>query len=148
MKCDEYQEQVSALIDAELGDRSSPLLFEHLAGCVDCRSFLDSALQLRHLMYLGASPELAAAPKDVRLNAGLQMSADRPAVRYLKRKISMSVATAAALIVLFAGSSAFFAAHYYSKPKIVERQIQSTVYMVQLPQVEIKDYYPPKVKSN
>ena len=47
MTHDDYQEQISQLIDGELGEKAQPELFAHLGTCRDCRSFLNSALTLR-----------------------------------------------------------------------------------------------------
>ncbi len=45
MSCEETQEQVSLLIDAELEEPHQVALFRHLEGCCECRLFFDSMLR-------------------------------------------------------------------------------------------------------
>lgn len=47
MTHDEYQQQISQLIDGELGEQFQPALFVHLGTCAECRRFLNSTLTLR-----------------------------------------------------------------------------------------------------
>ncbi len=65
MHCDEKQEQVSRLIDAELEESEQVSLFRHMEGCPDCRLFLDSMIRFRmaakrdkELLFLAAEETL------------------------------------------------------------------------------------------
>ncbi|MFH0988723.1 MAG: zf-HC2 domain-containing protein [bacterium] len=46
MNCEEYQYQISQLVDNELGEDSSCALFYHLHTCSECRHFFKSLLHL------------------------------------------------------------------------------------------------------
>ena len=56
MTHDDYQEQISQLIDGELGGEDQPALLAHLGSCAKCRSFLNSALTLRSNLATISSP--------------------------------------------------------------------------------------------
>ena len=47
MSCEVMQEQVSLLIDTELGEEGQVELFRHLEQCPDCRQFFASLIRLR-----------------------------------------------------------------------------------------------------
>jgi anti-sigma factor RsiW len=47
MTHNDYQEQISQLIDAELDNTEQQTLFAHLSECAECREFFNSMLALR-----------------------------------------------------------------------------------------------------
>jgi hypothetical protein len=49
MSCSEHQERVSLFIDGELEPRQQVELFQHLAGCEECQSFIDTMLRLKEV---------------------------------------------------------------------------------------------------
>lgn len=56
MTHDEYQEQISQLIDGELGGEQQPALFTHLSACNECRLFLNSTITLRSKIAISPMP--------------------------------------------------------------------------------------------
>ena len=60
MDHNQYQEQISQLVDNELSGRRSPKLFAHLSTCGECRQFLQKSLQLRSRIVATPPPELSA----------------------------------------------------------------------------------------
>ena len=50
MNCEEYQQQVSRLLDNALGKEKMADLFRHLGECEECRVFFGTSMQLRQAM--------------------------------------------------------------------------------------------------
>jgi anti-sigma factor RsiW len=147
MKCDEYQEQVSALIDNELPDEDAKGLFEHMGGCVACRATLRSALELRANLTEDV-PLLAPRELDQKVlgtvaRAERQLGSRR-VIRHVvwQRNVSMPWPLAAAVAGLFliGGLAVTSVWSPFSKPP-AEPQIR-TVYVTALPAVEVQGYFP------
>lgn len=147
MKCDEYEEQVSALIDNELEDQASELLFVHLGECAACRATLRSGLQLRANLREDV-PLLAPKELDEKVltnvsraetKLGVQRQAHRAAV--WQRNVSMPWPLAAAIAGLFliGGLAATSVWSPFSKPPAPQVR---TVYVTALPTVEVNGYFP------
>lgn len=153
MKCEEYQGWISQYLDRELDDTTSRELFLHLGTCPDCRGFLHSLLLLRDSMRreiaVAAPKSLDARVKNVVSGRGSQMAGDRRALsHFLGKRISVSVVAAIFVLVALVASTAFVASTFFTEAQIVEKKVQETIYIVQLPQVEVKGYYPTTTKSN
>jgi len=138
MTCDTYEEQISALIDHELKDEETGMLFAHLSTCRTCRNSLQSVLDLRSDLGEQVPP---MAPKE--LDEKVLHSETRPklydgdrkpmTLLVWKRRISMPVPIAAAItIVLIAGGVAL--SSLMSKTQ--------TVYITAFPAVEVRGYMP------
>ena len=153
MKCEEYEEQISELLDQELDDGRSRNLFAHLSGCEACRGFFDSVQKLRETLRDSALTshqgveEWRAHHHPARTE--FPMVGDKLRVTRLFRK-RYSISVAATILLLFAaiGGTALVSSSFRPAPRVVERRVQETVYVLQLPQVEIKGYYSGSVKSN
>jgi len=146
MTCEGYQEQVSQLVDNELGERESPALFAHLSTCNECKGFLQSTLRLRAGLYEDATllapnqldeKVLSTAP------ARKRSESDRPATRRIlwKRRVSMPLPAAVLMMVLvmalIAATSSLWFPALYPQP---ETHAQ-TVYVTTFPAVEVDGYY-------
>ncbi|MCU7724048.1 zf-HC2 domain-containing protein [Actinoplanes sp. KI2] len=61
--CERWREMLSAQLDGEDDPAARPLVDEHLAGCADCREWLDGAATVNRLTRLGvgAAPDLSAS---------------------------------------------------------------------------------------
>jgi anti-sigma factor RsiW len=147
MKCDEYQEQVSALIDNELVDQESELLFAHLSECAACRATLRSELELRANLKEDVPP---LAPKELdekvlsTMSKAEGQSKSRRVMRRAiwQRNVSMPWPLAAAIAGLFliGGLAVTSVWSPFNKPP-VEPQVR-IVYITALPTVEVHGYFP------
>jgi anti-sigma factor RsiW len=145
MKCDEYEEQVSALIDNELADQESEQLFAHLGECAMCRATVRSTLELRANLKEDV-PLLAPKELDARLLTALpsrrQVEPDRVAIpgKIWQHTISMRIPVAmVATLVLILGSFILSSMWFESKQATSVRTIQ-TVYLTAVPTVEVRAY--------
>ncbi len=146
MKCDEFEEQVSTLLDNELADQDSELLFAHLCGCSACRATLRSELELRANLKEDVPP---LAPKDLDekvlssvSKADEQLDARRGMKRGVwHRSVSMPWPLAATIATLFliGGLAVTSVWSPFSKPP--EPQVR-IVYVTALPTVEVNGYFP------
>lgn len=153
MKCEEYEEQISELMDRELDSRRSRELFAHLGGCEACRGFFDSVQQLREsLLDSALTGNVATGEKrihDYRPGKSIFVIGDKlPARRLLQKRFSISVTAAILFLCVIIGGTAVVSNSFLPEPRVVERRVQETVYVLQLPQVEINGYYSGSVKSN
>ncbi len=62
MTHDDYQQHISLYVDHALNDKESSRLFAHLAGCSDCRTFMQIAMRVRSQI---ANEELAELPRSL-----------------------------------------------------------------------------------
>jgi len=146
MTCEGYQEQVSQLVDNELGEREPPALFAHLSTCDECRRFLHTTLRLRAGLQEDA-PVLASSRLDQKV-MGIAPSAkryvaDRSAARSFvgRRRISLPLPAAALVMVLLVALMAATSSLWYPTlhPHAVARA--QTVYVTTYPTVEVDGYY-------
>ncbi len=153
MKCEEYQWWINQYVDHELDDTTSQELFLHLGTCPECRGFLHSVLLLRESLRreiaVAVPQSLDARMKNIVSRRGSQIAVDRRALsHFLGRRISVSVVAAFFVLLALVASTAFVASTFFTEVQIVEKKVQETIYIVQLPQVEVKGYYPAAIKSN
>jgi len=62
MACERWREMLSAQLDGEDDPAARPLVDEHLAGCAECRAWLDRAAAVNRLTRIGGpvAPDLSA----------------------------------------------------------------------------------------
>jgi anti-sigma factor RsiW len=145
MKCEGYQEQLSALIDMELEDGEAEELFRHMSGCITCRSVLRSQLALRFALREDVPP---VAPEDLdekvfaAVRSQRQRESDRPAIpaTIWRRRLSLRVpVVAVAACLLIVGSVVLSTIWAESNQTADVRQVQ-TVFLTAVPAVEVRAY--------
>ena len=145
MKCDEYQEQVSALIDNELADRESELLFTHLSECAACRATLRSELELRANLREDIPP-LAPKELDIRVLTAAKnrrpSEPDRIAIPAMiwQRRFSMRVPVVAAAAFLLIFGSVLLSAIWAESNQTADIRRVQTVFLTAVPAVEVRAY--------
>ena len=146
MKCDDYQEQLSALIDNELADREVEGLFLHMSGCVACRAALRSQMELRS----GLKEDLPLlAPKELDEKVLSTVSSAKARIdgrramsqAIWQRHVSMPWPIAAAVAGLFLIGGLAMTSVWSPFGKIPEPQVR-VVYVTALPTVEVNGYFP------
>ncbi|MGA3246529.1 MAG: zf-HC2 domain-containing protein [Bacteroidota bacterium] len=143
MNCVEYEEQVSALIDNELADQESELLFTHLSKCATCRATLRSELELRVSLKEDVPP-LAPKELDEKVLSAVSRAEQQLDARKMTRKavwqhhVSMPWPLAAAIAGLFliGGLAVTSVWSPFNKTQV------RTVYITALPTVEVNGYFP------
>jgi hypothetical protein len=111
MTHDDFQEQISQLIDGELGGENQPALFVHLSSCVECRSFLNSTLALRSK--LATLSDQIPAGLDVRMQ---NTFAATPIYRFNAQPAAVRLAFAASIAFILLMSTLLFS------PQILKTQ--------------------------
>jgi anti-sigma factor RsiW len=139
MNCMEIQEEISAFIDGELPQEKSGLLFAHIAGCQECRGFLQSSVRMRGM--IARVPEPAAPPRldarvlSIGLPAGLPDGKPRRLVSSLwqqRLRVPLpAIAAGIALVLLSTLASAWLWLSPARTPK------QEVVYIFGMPQIEV-----------
>lgn len=105
MNCEEYQLQVSKLLDNALEKSKTPELFSHLGGCDRCREFFESTMHIRLAMRSAESLPMSAAMDTKVLQFAVIQSGrahDRGAVQRLGQHPSLRsrISTFALLIMV------------------------------------------------
>jgi anti-sigma factor RsiW len=146
MTCETYEEQISALIDHELMDEETGMLFAHLSTCWRCRHSLQSVLDLRSDLGEQVPP---MAPKELderilkRTRLAQRASKDRRAIpfRLWTGRISMPVPVAAVILVFLIAGSLMVSSITRQKPMPPEGRVEA-VYITTLPAVEVQGNFP------
>ena len=153
MKCQEAEAKISELLDLELDETGSAELFLHLSSCPQCRTFYRSGMRLHNSIVRSsassfsefrtrvAKPHWLMQRLPMRLRSG-------PVAQVLRRRYSISLTTLVLLFAAMIAGTAAISTSVVSPPRVVEKKVQETVYVVQLPQVEINGSYVNAVKSN
>ena len=153
MKCQEAEARISELLDLELDEIGAAELFLHLGTCQSCRTFYRSGMRLHNSIVHSSANSIADSrirgKKSRWLMQRLPMKLHTgPISQVLRRRYSVSVAATVLLLFAIIAGTATISTSVFSPPRIVEKRAQETVYVVQLPQVEINASYANAVKSN
>jgi anti-sigma factor RsiW len=146
MTCETYEEQISALIDHELKDEETGMLFAHLSTCPRCRHSLQSVLDLRS-DFGEQVPPMAPKELDERILKGTHLaqraSKDRRAIpfRLWTGRISMPVPVAAVILVFLIAGSLMVSSMTKQSPMPPEGRVEA-VYITTLPAVEVQGNFP------
>lgn len=138
MNCDVYEEQLSALMDNELGDEQAKSLFGHLNTCEACRGAFRSAQDLRSSLREQVPP-MAPAELDQKIMSLIPHTkryiGDRKAARIVgwRRRVSLPLPVAAIVAILLVLGSAALS---YRLSETQKTQTQ-TIYITTLPAVEV-----------
>ncbi len=111
MTCDHYQMQIGQLLDHELSEKESPVLFAHLSVCPECRDFFRVSLQVRAEL-MNAEPITVPDELDDRMRAAGLIPAERPTSRKTSiwdLRIAFPLPAAASIALLLIIGSLFLA---------------------------------------
>lgn len=105
MSCEEYQQQVSKLLDNALEKSKAPEVFGHLGGCERCRDFFESTMHIRLAMRSAGSLPMSTAMDAKVLQFAVAQSGgadDRGPVQRLgqHRSLRSRISTLALLIMV------------------------------------------------
>jgi anti-sigma factor RsiW len=146
MTCETYEEQISALIDHELKDEETGMLFAHLSTCRRCRHSLQSVLDLRS-DFGEQTPPMAPKELDERILKRTRLahraSRDRRAIpfRLWTGRVSMPVPVAAVILVFLVAGSLMVSSMTKQRPIPPEGRVEA-VYITTLPAVEVQGNFP------
>lgn len=147
-----FQEQISVFVDHELAREAEVELFSHLSTCKDCRDYFTAVLKLRSSLMKDAMNDSQRIKelKETSVHPSIySSSASRPAlhtfrrrgISIVKRKLTLPLAAVIAAFVLTVAGSVGVSSRFFRTEKVVERDISHTVFVMQLPEVEVKGYY-------
>jgi predicted anti-sigma-YlaC factor YlaD len=153
MNCQEYEVRISELLDLELNTTGSAELFLHLSTCERCRTFFRSNVRLHNSLAHSAANSLSESrARGIQprwSKRGIPMKPHRrPIAQVFRRRYSISIAATVLVLLAIIAGTATISTSFVSPVQVVERKVQETVYVVQLPQVEINGVYANTVKSN
>jgi anti-sigma factor RsiW len=140
MTCETYEEQISALIDHELGDEQAEALFMHLGACASCRRSMQTVMDLRSGL-LDATPPMAPKELDERILRQWRhmhrVASDHMAVRHLwTGRISLPVPVAAVILMFLIAGSLMVSSLKRQQPSM-EGRVEA-VYITTFPAVEVQ----------
>ena len=144
MNCSNIHEMISAYVDRELDDANAVALFAHLTACDACRGKMIGLLALRESIHRSRPHEFPAS-LDRRIG-GLHFG-DKPpvepitrrsAIRLIRQKISLPVSVLLLVVMTTILGSAYVTSKYFPLHEVIEKSEQELVYIMELPQVEVK----------
>lgn len=142
--CEQYQEDVSAYVDGELGDKEMSELFFHLGTCGKCRTFMTSVIRLGS--FLQSNEPARRRVKTTMPAEQSQGRAQRHPIWKRTFDVSYPVAAAAAALMLISGSLFFIPK---AQPATVVNKTQiAYVYIPSLPAVDVVASPLPVEKTN
>lgn len=138
MNCEEFEIQISQMIDQELEDMETAALFGHMSLCRACREFHLSALQLRSMLQKSDHAVQPTASGYLKGSCARLRGIDKQDLAFLRGSFSMSrtAAVIIATLMLVAGSIAstlLFHVTEESSPERVE-------YIMMYPTVEVRGF--------
>jgi hypothetical protein len=153
MDCQQYEAEITELLDCELDAVRSSNLFLHMGGCERCRSFIGDVLRLRNSLASSSGVAISEYPIQGReprsFKRGIPMEPFHgPVSQVLRKRFTISVAASVLLISTIIAGSATLSTLFAPPARVIEKKVQQTVYVVQLPQVEVHGFYADHVKSN
>lgn len=144
MNCSAYHEMISAYVDRELDDGGAVALFAHLTICEECRNTMTDSLALRESIHRSQRHDVPAS-LDKRVY-GIPFG-DRPPVlpaqhrtafRLIRRTITIPAIAALLIVTLTVAGSVYVTSTFFPRHEIIEKQEKELVYIMELPQVEVK----------
>lgn len=125
MNCEIYQEHISELIDNELSDDHDTNMYRHLAECPACRSFLQSALQLKEAVHTIPLSEPETKREEGR-------------TRWIRKHVRIPLPAAALYVLLLLGGivGTSFNFMHDAAPAVTDRQ--HIIYISEYPEIEIQ----------
>ncbi len=119
MSHEHYEEQISAMVDNELGEGSLSELFTHLAECSACREFFQSSLRLRAGMIAGAEVRIPATLDEHIQQGSFKKPRFASGVisRFWESRISFPLPAAASLAFLLILGSLLISPALFTKPQ-------------------------------
>jgi len=141
--CDEFMEQISAIVDLELSDDETSTALTHMGTCEPCRAFFNHTLKMRHAIAEEADVEVPVSLVDriqaVRQRKGIIVKFPITTIReFLKRRIVIPApALVLATIVLIAGGF-LFSSLRQSKEAVAIAPPGEIVYVMTLPEIEVR----------
>ncbi len=138
MNCEEYQLQVSKLLDNALEKSKAPEVFSHLGGCDRCREFFDSTLHIRSMLRSTKPLPMTETMdrKVLELAKSHPYSGDRGPLHQATSSASARVRTALALAILVLITGLFWSV---TLPKENEDRFDLSR---QAPQIEVPNRQP------
>jgi predicted anti-sigma-YlaC factor YlaD len=138
MNCEQYEEQISLLLDGELDISGESGLFGHLGMCKQCREYLKNIISLRNVL-AQAPPMSVPVSLDKRVLSDHSLTkAITPYANFIRhytnarysfRAVGLAIIVSALLSMLF---SSFW--HTSKEPQ------QTIVCLTPLPEVEVNGY--------
>lgn len=128
MTCEEYQREISMLVDGELDEGRSGAVFGHLGACGECRRFY---YQVQNLHAALEQVRTAGVPASAPLRQPQPARRVAPVRRFWSNRITLRLPVAAALVVVFA------LALFFSVQRGLMPGEQETVYLTKLPPVVV-----------
>ncbi len=144
MNCGEYKEMISVYVDRELVDADAVALFAHLTTCAACRGHLNGMLTLRESIHASQRDDF---PARLDQRVGALILGDRPAVpsaarssaaRVIRNKFSIPVSIVLVLLTMAVMGSVYVTSTYFPRHEVIEKNEKQLVYIMELPQVEVK----------
>jgi predicted anti-sigma-YlaC factor YlaD len=139
MNCEYYQLNISKLLDQELDEENSAVLFLHMGSCAECRSFFRVMLRIESAM------EVLAVPEPVGLaNPVMELAIQKPIIRhkishfrkFRETRIPLSIA---AVVVVFVTAGTIALSSFFMRPRPeINDNTARIVYSYALPTVYIQ----------
>jgi anti-sigma factor RsiW len=145
MTCEHHEEQISALVDHELGDEESRGLFVHLSTCEMCRRSLQTVLDLRSDLHAQGS---LTAPTEMdekvisRITSAQRAQVDRKAIPRLAwhGRVSAPLPVAAGIALMLMIGSFLLSSVWPISTRPSAKENPEVLYMTIIPTVEVRAY--------
>lgn len=119
MTCEQYQMHIGQLLDHELPEKESPVLFAHLSACSECRDFFQASMQVRAEL-MSAEPITAPDELDDRMRGAGLIPAEQPLPRRTSiwdMRVAFPLPAAASIALLLILGSLLLAPAFMHEPE-------------------------------
>ena len=146
MTCETYQEMISEFVDGELRAVETAGLFNHLAVCEQCRTFLSMMVRVRHSVATmpqpSVRPELDARVLQIPRRSPQGRAGKRVSLEWLwQNRVRLPFPALATLVFVALFSSAVLLFLWLRPKEPAEQTSPRVVYLIGLEPVEVQGSY-------
>jgi anti-sigma factor RsiW len=136
MNCEQYQENISQLIDGELDSVAESNLFQHMSTCEACRVFFKNLLKLNHELTSARSIQVPASLNQRILTMNLSRATPMRRMPWLLSGRTYSFRAIGLAVLLSIVTTVFVSSFWYQHSQTQ----QTIVCLTPLPEVEVNGY--------
>lgn len=125
MDCEQYQQQISELIDIQLSENESSKVYRHLSTCSGCRSFFRSCIRVKETVPSILYDDTVSENRKYKTS-------------WIYRYVRIPLPAAAVFIVLFFAGLIGTSLHFFQENEAAITERYQIIYISEFPEIEVR----------